>query len=109
MTIIRNAGNLTVPSEILTLEKLSYWSLLAMYQMYGNLTFAANVEDRQAKRIDVTVGKAFDNKNYAVFAVSFELDPTIITSNPTNRKPWNAAFDWGNVELPAAFNQNSPT
>ncbi|PSF33637.1 hypothetical protein C7H19_19830 [Aphanothece hegewaldii CCALA 016] len=106
MTLINLSTDL--PSELVTLEKLTYHNCLALNLLYSNLQIPLNKENMQFPKSDVKTGRALDGKLYSVITLAFEVDESIVISNPSNKKPWMAAYDWGNVAYPTAFKQNSP-
>ena len=106
MTAINLSTDL--PSELVTLEKLTYHNFMAMNVLFSNQQIALDEDNKQYRRSQLNIGRALDGKLYAFCTLAFELDETIVQSNPTNRKPWMAAYDWGTVGYPVAFRQNSP-
>jgi hypothetical protein len=106
MTTINLATNL--PSDVNTLEKLSLHNLLCLEALYGNLTFPANLNDRQAFLITSQIAKAYDGKHYQQFVVHFELDSAELLSGATDKKPWHLAKEWGNIAYPSTFAENNP-
>lgn len=107
MTAITLSSDL--PSELITLEKLTYHNCLALNVLYSNQQIALNNDNKQFPKADIKTGRALDGKLYSVVTLAFEVDESIVISNPTNKKPWMAAMDWGSVSYPVAFKQNSPT
>ncbi len=106
MTTITLSSDL--PSELITLEKLAYHNCLALNFLYSNQQIALNEDNKQFSKSNIQTGRALDGKLYSVVTLVFEVDEVIVQSNPTNKKPWMAAMDWGAVAIPAAFKQNSP-
>jgi hypothetical protein len=96
------------PAELNTIEKMTYHNLLCLNTLYSNQQIAISEQEKQYRRVAIDIGRGYDGKLYAICRAVFELDETIVQSNPTNKKPWMAALDWGQVTYPDAFKQGSP-
>ncbi|MEG3436510.1 hypothetical protein V0288_24875 [Pannus brasiliensis CCIBt3594] len=110
-TITSQQRTIWLPSDVLTLEQETYRNLLALWEMFGDVTFAANVDDRNAPIINMAPGRAYDKKYYNVFTAAFELDEEIVTTNVNNKKQWIAALPWGQGDktIPSGYFLASPT
>ena len=90
-----------VPQNIATLESLSAWSLLTLYDLYQAATYQELPGVEMTSLVSAMVGRSYDDTQRLICRASFQLHPEFATS--TN-KLWDDVLKFpGEPIIPARF------
>ena len=84
----------------MTLEQLGAYSLLALYDLFGNTKFQQTAGEELSPLVYALTGRAYDGTQRLVVHAAFQLHPEWASS--TN-KLWDEVLPFAEVNIPTRY------